>query len=183
MELQHFKTDRNGTKYFHDWNCPRCGGAGYSDSWFRTGRTCYECGGTGKRANPKTVKEYTPEYAAKLAERRRAKQKVNELTEEERADMQRRAEETETLFREYMFNRYGCDKNGHGFAYIGKTYKYKSLFREAGGKWFDFAQLWICPRLVEVDENVEVVQIDISDKINFKTQECFEANKLLLDLR
>ena len=182
MELKYFKTDKNGTKYFHDWTCPRCGGAGYSDNWYRTGRTCYECGGTGKRSNPKIIKEQTPEYAAKLAERRKARQKANEPTEEEKAELKRLAEETNARNREYMFSQYGCDKNGHGFAYIGKTYNYKNTFREAGGKWINYAQLWVCPQLIEVSKNIKVVEIDISDKINFKTQECCEVYKLLDDL-
>ena len=73
FELQYIRTDRNGTKIFHDWTCPRCGGAGRSDNWWQTGFTCYACGGTGKRNTPKEVKEYTPEYAAKLEARRIAK--------------------------------------------------------------------------------------------------------------
>jgi hypothetical protein len=182
MELKHFKTDKNGTKYFHDWTCPRCGGAGYSDKWIFTGRTCYECGGTGKRNTPKIVKEYTPEYAAKLAERRKARQKANEPTEEQKAELKRLADETNARRRERLFNQHGCDKNGHGYAYIGKTYNYKNTFREAGGKWINYAQLWVCPQLFEVSKNIKVVEIDISDKINFETEEYFEVYKLLNSL-
>ena len=72
-ELQYIRTDRSGTKVFHDWTCPRCGGTGRSDNWWRTGYTCHECGGTGRRNTPKVVKEYTPEYAAKLEAKRLAK--------------------------------------------------------------------------------------------------------------
>lgn len=68
-----FKIDRNGTKYYLDWTCPRCGGAGGGPQWAYTGWTCYECAGTGERKDPKVVKEYTPEYEAKLAERRAAR--------------------------------------------------------------------------------------------------------------
>lgn len=74
MELQYIKTDRNGTKWYNDWTCPRCGGAGASDKWLFTGRICYECGGTGKRRTPKIVKSYTPEYEAKLAAKRAARE-------------------------------------------------------------------------------------------------------------
>lgn len=28
--------------------CPRCGGAGESDKWIHTGKTCYRCGGSGR---------------------------------------------------------------------------------------------------------------------------------------
>ena len=72
-KLQYVRTDRNGTKIYYDWNCPRCGGAGGADMWAYTGYTCYECGGTGLRVKPLIVKEYTDEYAAKLEARRLAK--------------------------------------------------------------------------------------------------------------
>ena len=34
--------------YKRDDMCPRCGGAGHSDRWAFTGKTCYRCGGSGK---------------------------------------------------------------------------------------------------------------------------------------
>lgn len=69
IPLEYIRTDRNGTEIYHDWNCPRCGGAGQSDNWWRTGKTCYECGGTGRRIKPAIVKKYTPEHEAVLAEK------------------------------------------------------------------------------------------------------------------
>lgn len=63
------RIDRNGTKYWADDTCKRCGGAGQRSEWYYTGLTCYECGGTGHSA-PRMEKEYTPEYAAVLKERR-----------------------------------------------------------------------------------------------------------------
>lgn len=60
------RTDRNGTKIFHDYRCPRCGGAGGSKMWEYTGFTCYSCGGSGKRDKPRVEKLYTKEYQAKL---------------------------------------------------------------------------------------------------------------------
>ena len=102
-ELQYVKTDRNGTKYFYDWNCPRCGGEGGAGQWLYTGFTCFRCGGTGKRETPKVVKEYTPEYWAKLEARREAKaakyaeehadEIAAEKAEQERREAERAAEE------------------------------------------------------------------------------------------
>lgn len=96
MNKKLIKVDRNGTKYFMiDRPCERCGGAGGSDAWAYTGWTCYECGGTGQ-GKSEIVKEYTPEYEAKLEERRR---KRREKWEAEHADEikareeKRRAEE------------------------------------------------------------------------------------------
>ena len=73
MELQYFKTDKNGTKYFYDWKCPRCCGYGMLDKWINTGKTCYACGGSGVRTKAKIVKEYTPEYWAKLDAKQKAR--------------------------------------------------------------------------------------------------------------
>jgi hypothetical protein len=66
------RVDRDGTKYYRGLvTCERCGGLGGSDKWAYTGWTCYECGGSGKVDG--TWKEYTPEYAAKLEAKRKAK--------------------------------------------------------------------------------------------------------------
>lgn len=70
-KIVYLRTDKNGTKYYANYTCPRCGGAGGSDKWSFTGWTCYECGGTGESSTPVIEKEYTPEYRAKLDERAR----------------------------------------------------------------------------------------------------------------
>lgn len=59
-ELEYVRTDRNGTKIYHDNNCPHCSGYGSLEKWARTGKTCFECGGSGLRPRPKIVKIYTP---------------------------------------------------------------------------------------------------------------------------
>ena len=66
------RTDKNGTKIYHDYTCQRCGGLGASEAWKFTGMTCYECGGSGK-SRARVIKEYTPEYAAKLEAKREAR--------------------------------------------------------------------------------------------------------------
>lgn len=60
------RTDKNGTKIYHDFTCDRCGGRGGSEAWKFTGWTCYKCGGSGRVMEPQIIKEYTPEYRAKL---------------------------------------------------------------------------------------------------------------------
>lgn len=62
------KIDRNGTKYYSEDRCPKCGGTG-TITWSNldAGR-CWLCGGSGRHTH--SWKEYTPEYAKKLAERR-----------------------------------------------------------------------------------------------------------------
>lgn len=101
------KTDRNGTKY---WKraipCDRCGGHGYYAIGVHNGQPvlsphdggmCWKCMGHGKVIG--TVKEYTPEYAAKLEAKRAAKQaKFEEERKQREAEMElerqrRKAEE------------------------------------------------------------------------------------------
>lgn len=78
-KLAYIRTDKNGTKIYHDYTCRRCGGAGFSDKWHYTGRTCWECGGSGVNpARPQIVKKYTPEYEAKLEAKREARRKKQE---------------------------------------------------------------------------------------------------------
>lgn len=102
------RIDKNGTKYWADDTCRRCGGAGERSEWYYTGLLCYECGGTG-HSKPRMEKEYTPEYAAKLeaqraertakkmgyasAEEFRAAQEAKERKEAEQKAAELRAEE------------------------------------------------------------------------------------------
>lgn len=102
-ELEYVKTDRNGTQYYHDWNCPRCGGEGASEMWKYTEYTCWACGGTGKRQKPATVKVYTPEYEAKLNARRQAKwnrEHADEIAKAEAERAEREAAEAERKAKE-----------------------------------------------------------------------------------
>lgn len=154
-ELQYIRTDRNGTKVFHDWTCPRCGGAGRSDNWWRTGYTCHACGGTGRRNTPKVVKEYTPEYAAKLEAKRLAKlpAQADEAKPLAKADEARR-------------NRWqdqGFSADGVGYIHSGDTYKHKDAIRRAGGKWCGYIKAWIAPRMVEELPGVKITEIHARD--------------------
>ena len=84
------RVDRNGTKYYEGIGaCSRCGGLGGADAWAYTGWTCYKCGGTGKEG--RSWKEYTPEYEAKLEERR--KKKAEKYAKEHEAEIKAKQEE------------------------------------------------------------------------------------------
>ena len=100
------KTDKNGTQY---WNtlvpCDRCGGDGVYKWGAMISRmgcapvpqysgTCFKCNGAGKVWE--IVKEYTPEYRAKLDaanEKRKAKQRAK--WEAERAEREKERAERE----------------------------------------------------------------------------------------
>lgn len=161
FDLQYFKTDKNGTKYYYDINCPRCCGYGALDKWAYTGRVCYECGGEGKRHKPKLIKVYSPEYEAKLEARRAAKEKKYQ---EEHADeiVQAKAEE-ERRTNKRTCKELGCNADGTGYVLIGKTYDEKDQIRAAGGKWI--ASAWVCPVRYE-SKNVKAVEINLTSLIN-----------------
>lgn len=119
------KVDRNGTEYYANYTCQRCGGAGGSNAWAYTGWTCYECGGTGKSARPKIYKKYTPEYEAKLNERR-AKRAAKKLAEAE-------AKADETRVKWLADNQF--DENGNTYLIFGNTYEVKEELKALGAKY------------------------------------------------
>lgn len=98
------RVDRNGTKYYEGLiECDRCGGEGIYyigvhngkplPSWVDNG-VCFKCGGRGKVEGK--WKEYTPEYEAKLAARRKAKAEKWEREHAEeiaKAEAERKAKE------------------------------------------------------------------------------------------
>ena len=169
-ELTYFKTDRNGTKYFYDWNCARCGGAGFSDNWLRTGRVCYECGGTGERRKPLIVKIYTPEYEAKLAAKRKAKAEAKEQAEAadtERQEFLRQQAEKAKISR---WKGEGFNENGEAYIYYGNTYPYRSELKAAGGRFVHWLKMWVCP--VQLNFNADdVFELKITEAEYFTTNE------------
>jgi hypothetical protein len=144
---RYVRTDRNGTKIYHDVNCPRCAGVGESDNWWATGRTCYACGGSGKRGKPQEVKVYTPEYAAKLDARARAKAEAKAAeaaaNAPSEAELLQRADEA----RRNAWQNNGFSRDGVAYVYQGDTYKFREAFRKAGARWL--YRRWFSPVPVE----------------------------------
>ena len=111
------RVDRNGTKYWVETQCPKCGGSGYIDYYaYNQGGVCFNCGGTGEKTT--TWKEYTPEYAQKLADRRLAKAK-------------KQAPEKNAK----TFKREGFSEDGKAWVVAGDTYLIKDELKEAGARW------------------------------------------------
>ena len=112
---RYVRTDKNGTKIYHDVNCPRCMGHGNLDKWEYTGRICYACGGEGLRRKPLEVKVYTREYAEKLEARRAAKaakEAAEAVANGPSADeLKRRAEEA----RSNVWQNEGFTRDGTGY--------------------------------------------------------------------
>lgn len=124
------RIDKNGTKIYHDYTCSRCGGAGGANMWTYTGWTCYECGGTGKSRKPHVVKEYTPEYRAKLDARaaQRAEKRKAELE-------QKKAEEYEANGKSWLAD-HGFTPDGFTYIFLGDTYEAREQLKESGAKYF-----------------------------------------------
>lgn len=153
----YLRTDKNGTKYYEDWRCPHCGGAGGADAWTYTGYTCWECGGTGKRSQPKIFKVYTPEYEEKLRikrEKAHAK-KIAELRE--------KAQELNAEF----FKRNGFNELGQMFVVLGNTYEIKDELKAIGCK-FSPAIGWHSDRELNPDDY---------ETIMLKADQLFEADE------
>ncbi len=147
------RTDRNGTKYFHDYTCPRCGGAGGSDKWQFTGWTCYECRGSGRGVKPQVIKEYTPEYRAKLdaAAAKRHEKRVAQARQENVAKQG-----------EWKEKEGFVDDRIHVSA-VKDTYSIKSEAKAAGGKYRWFGLIFSEPH-----EEFETIELSAA--------ECLEEN-------
>lgn len=159
--LEYVRTDRNGTKIYHDWTCPRCGGAGESDKWWQTGRTCYACGGTGIRATPRVVKEYTPEYQAKLDARRAARNAKRLAENPPEPEELRRQRIEEARLRNWEYE--GFQRSGVGYVHTGNTYRHKEAIKEAGGRWNMALHAWLAPEPIKGLDGVRITELHAQD--------------------
>lgn len=127
------KIDRNGSKYYEGMiDCPKCGGSGLivhhmengqpSYQW-TDGGVCWKCSGSGKVLG-KWI-ERTPEYEAKLAAKRLAKQ------EAKLAEQKAHADETNAEF----FQKQGFNADGKTWVVLGNTFEVKDQLKEAGCKF------------------------------------------------
>ena len=145
------KVDKNGTTTYGSGKCPRCGGRGFITFSSLDNSRCWECGGSGYHYHE--WKEYTPEYAQKLAERRLAK--ARKLAPEKNAR---------------YWSSLGLAEDGSAWVAINKYAKADEM-KPLGAKW--------CPTLgwhfpeehdgcfkVTADE---VGEYEISGMWNFKT--------------
>ena len=117
MASKLLRIDKNGTKYWADDTCPKCGGKGVIDAYYYNEQgVCFLCGGSGFHETH--WKEYTPEYAQKLAGRRLAKAKKT-------------APERNAKF----FKKEGFSEDGKAWIVLGNTFEIKDELKEAGCKW------------------------------------------------
>ena len=90
VQRSYLRTDRNGTKYDQcTGTCPRCQGRGILGEFVNVnGGECWACGGSGK--SHWVEKEYTPEWKARLAERK-AKREAAKAEKEAKEAAERKA--------------------------------------------------------------------------------------------
>ena len=146
--LIYIKTDKNGTKYYMDKTCRRCGGAGALEQWRYTGLTCYKCGGSGIDPKPQIIKKYTPEYQAKLDERRAKRHEKERL---------KRIEEIRNNM-EGIYTSHGFSPEGKLWAVIEpNSYNIKEELKEAGAKWSSWLTRWTFTEKPERWATVEIL--------------------------
>lgn len=111
------KVDRNGTHYYTNNRCPKCGGDKYISYYNHVdGGVCFLCGGTG--IHPTKVVVRTEEYAAKLDAKRLEK-----------------ARKTAGARNAEYLHRQGFNANGKTWVVMGETYTRRDELKSAGCKW------------------------------------------------
>ena len=144
-----YKTDKNGTKYYHCTDlCPRCNGTGIVKIYVPVnGGDCYECGGSG--IIEWEDKEYTPEYEAKL-EVQRQKREAKRMAKLEAELPAKQAAWLEK-------NGFNSDKATYIF--LGNTYEIKDQLKALGAK-FDYFFGWHIDHEVE---DYQTMKVDLSE--------------------
>lgn len=163
-EIEYVRTDRNGTKIFHDNNCPHCAGYGFLEKWAHTGKVCFECGGTGLRPRPKVVKVYTDEYRAKLDARKAARdaKKLSENPPPSEDELRARAHEAMVN----IWENQGFSRDGSGFIHYGNTYQHRDVLNNGGGRWCRFLKAYVAPVPIDGLRGVKIRPTSVVELCN-----------------
>lgn len=174
------RTDRNGTRYFWDNTCPRCGGTGHLHGYeYVQGGICFKCEGSGVVEKPRTIKVYTEAHGAKLKAGREARAQQREVERLEKA----RASRGEWLSKLGFGN-----EDGEWVLYMvkGNTYSIKDELKALGCKfqpsigWYSAQPLdgYECQRFTEdqvIDKSQEC-SIVWKDKLEIESQKEYEPS-------
>ena len=138
------KTDRNGTKYWDESNCPKCGGKGKIYYYAHVeGGICFKCGGTGVFHHK--IIERTPEYEEKLRLRRLEKARKNAP--------QRNKD---------YFKSIGLSEDGKAWIVLGNSYEIKEELKAAGAT-YNSSMGWFFDHDVE---DFNVAEFDVAEHGN-----------------
>ena len=123
------RTDRNGTRYFYDSTCTRCGGRGVIEGYrYVEGGVCFECGGSGIGHKPEEIKVYTPEHEAKLAAQRAARA--------EKRAQERKVEFSKNYDKLMRAQGFGFDNDEYCiYRVVGNTFSIKDELKALGCKF------------------------------------------------
>lgn len=136
MEPIYIKTDKNGTKIYHDYTCPRCGGHAYIEHFSHVdGGVCFKCNGAGRLDKPMIIRRYTPEYQAKLDAKRDAKQIAYYTENKDKINAK-------------VLRQLGFIDTDTLYLYTGKTYGIKEELKAGGAHFEKFgdAPVWIAKK-------------------------------------
>lgn len=163
-ELEYVRTDRNGTKIYLDKNCPHCAGYGSLEKWAHTGKTCYECGGTGLRPNPKIVKVYTTEHRAKLDAQKAARDAKRLAENPPPSEEELRAAANEAVLN--VWQNQGFSRDGSGFVLSGNTYPNREAIYNGGGRWCRFLNAYIAPHPIDGLRGIKITPVTAESLCN-----------------
>ena len=117
------KTDKNGSKYYVDHKCPKCGGTGNLPYYgYVLNGVCFKCGGTGKFDSMMVLR--TEEYTANLQAKYEAKQR-------------KLAPELNKTF----CKSNGFNEEGNTWMVLGNTFEIKDELKAKGAK-FNYVLGW-----------------------------------------
>ena len=149
------RVDKNGTKYWEETDCPKCGGKGYIPGYEMIEEgVCFKCGGSG--SYPHRYIERTPEYEAKLADRRLAK-RLKEAPE-------RNAR---------IYASLGFSADGKAWIAVGDTYPIKDQLKAAGARYHKYFG-WHFDHKPEGFETAELNIGEVSEVISDGTVVLFD---------
>lgn len=174
------RTDRNGTRYFWDNTCPRCGGTGHLHGYeYVQGGICFKCNGSGVVEKPRTIKVYTEAHGAKLKAGREARAQQKEIE---------RLEKARALRGEWLSKLGFGNEDGEWVLYMvkGNTYSIKDELKALGCKfqpsigWYSAQPLdgYECQRFTEdqvIDKSQEY-SIVWKDKSEIESQKEYESS-------
>ena len=174
LNWSYIRTDRNGTRYFNDWTCPRCGGRGGADSWIYTGWTCYECGGSGKSTKGTLIKVYTPEHEEKLNAQRQARAEKKEKERIEAAIKNRGENLKKAGFGE---------EDGTYVIYrvVGNTYEIKDTLKGLGAKFNPCVGWYVPAPLAEYETQRLKEEEVLTDSIWIEWKPVEEVKKIWIE--